>query len=86
MLQFLIERDIPDAGRLTPSELQAIAQQISGVLRQLNEEITWIHSYVIDDKFNPGSCRDSMVGCDQQAIGLRYCALHACGRSWQHCG
>jgi hypothetical protein len=50
MPKFVIEREIPGAGNLSPSELQSIAQSSCGVLRALGPEIQWIHSYVTDDK------------------------------------
>jgi hypothetical protein len=46
MPKFVIEREVPNAGQLTPSELQSIAKRSVGVLRQLGPEIQWIESYV----------------------------------------
>lgn len=50
MPQFVIERTIPSAGKLTPAELQAISATSCGVLRELGPDIQWVHSYVTDDK------------------------------------
>lgn len=50
MPKFVIEREIPGAGKLSPEEMQAISQTSCGVLRQLGPQIQWIHSYVTDDK------------------------------------
>lgn len=50
MPRFVIEREIPGAGRLTPQELQAISQKSCGVLRSMGPQIQWVHSYVTDDK------------------------------------
>jgi hypothetical protein len=50
MPQYLIERNIPGAGALSPAELQAISQQSCGVLKQMGPEIQWVHSYVTRDK------------------------------------
>ncbi len=50
MPKFVIERNIPGAGKLTPAELQAISATSCGVLRDLGPTIQWIHSYVTDDK------------------------------------
>ena len=50
MPRFLIERDIPDAGALTPEELGAIARQSCGVLHDLGPSIQWVQSYVTEDK------------------------------------
>ena len=46
MPKFLIEREVPGAGQLTPVELQSLAKRSVGVLRQLGPEIQWIESYV----------------------------------------
>ncbi|HEX9798341.1 MAG TPA: DUF4242 domain-containing protein [Anaerolineales bacterium] len=49
MQRFLIERKIPNAGVLSPQELQAIAQTSNGVLTELGPSIQWVESYVTDD-------------------------------------
>ena len=50
MPKFLIERDIPGAGKLSAAELQAISQKSCGVLRGLGSQIQWVQSYVTGDK------------------------------------
>jgi len=50
MPRYVIERDIPGAGQLSESELRAISQMSVGILRELGPTITWLHSYVVDDK------------------------------------
>ena len=50
MPKFLIERNIPGAGDLTPEQLQGISQTSCGVLRQLGPQIQWVQSYVTADK------------------------------------
>jgi len=50
MPKFVIEREIPGAGSLTPAQLQAISQKSCGVLRNMGSEIQWVHSYVTGDK------------------------------------
>ncbi|MFM7807382.1 MAG: DUF4242 domain-containing protein [Planctomycetota bacterium] len=50
MPKFVIEREIPGAGKLTPAELQAISQKSCGVLRGMGPQIQWVHSYVTDDR------------------------------------
>ncbi len=50
MPRFLIERELPGAGKLSSSELQAIAQKSCGVIRNMGPSIQWIESYVTDDK------------------------------------
>ena len=50
MPKYVIEREIPSAGQLTPQQLQAISQTSCGVLRKLGSEIQWVQSYVTGDK------------------------------------
>lgn len=50
MPKFLIEREIPGAGKLSPQELQAIAHKSCGVLKKMGPQIQWVESYVTDDK------------------------------------
>jgi hypothetical protein len=50
MPKFVIERNIPGAGKLAPAELQAISATSCGVLRDLGPSIQWVHSYVTDDR------------------------------------
>ncbi|HEX6878796.1 MAG TPA: DUF4242 domain-containing protein [Terriglobales bacterium] len=50
MPKFVIEREIPGAGKLSPDQLHAISQKSCGVLNDMGPKIQWIHSYVTDDK------------------------------------
>jgi hypothetical protein len=50
MPKYVIEREIPGAGKLSTEELHAIAQKSCGVLRNMGPQIQWLHSYVTDDK------------------------------------
>lgn len=50
MPKYVIEREIPGAGSLSPETLQAISQKSCGVLSNLGPQIQWVHSYVTDDK------------------------------------
>jgi hypothetical protein len=50
MPKFVIEREIPGAGKLSKAELQAISQKSCGVLSSMGPKIQWIESYVTDDK------------------------------------
>jgi hypothetical protein len=50
MPKYVIERDLPGAGKLTPAELRGVSQKSCGVLRNLGPEITWLQSYVTGDK------------------------------------
>jgi len=50
MPKFVIERDIPGAGKLSAPDLAAISQKSCGVLKQLGPAIQWVQSYVTDDR------------------------------------
>ncbi len=50
MPKFVIERDLPGAGRLGAGDLQGIAAKSCGVLRTLGPSIQWVESFVTDDK------------------------------------
>jgi hypothetical protein len=50
MPQYVIERELPGAGKLSPAELQAISQKSCGVLSGMGPQIQWVHSYVTSDK------------------------------------
>ena len=50
MPKFVIERDLPGAGKLSPKELQAVSQKSCTVLKELGPQIQWVESYVTPDK------------------------------------
>ena len=50
MPRYVIEREIPGAGKMTQEELVAISQKSCGVLDELGPKIQWIESYVTEDK------------------------------------
>jgi hypothetical protein len=50
MPRYLIERHIPGAGALSPDELRVISQKSNGILAGLAPGVTWLHTYVLDDK------------------------------------
>lgn len=50
MPKYVIERNIPGAGALTPQQLKGISQTSCGVLSQLGPTIQWVQSYVTGDK------------------------------------
>jgi hypothetical protein len=50
MPKYIIERNIPGAGKLTPAELNAISQKSCSVLQQMGPRIQWVQSYVTGDK------------------------------------
>ncbi len=50
MPKYVIEREIPGAGKWPAQELQAISQKSCSVLNQMGPQIQWVQSYVTDDK------------------------------------
>ncbi|TKB07620.1 DUF4242 domain-containing protein [Desulforhopalus sp. IMCC35007] len=50
MPKYLIEREIPGAGKLTPAELLGISQKSCGVLEEMGPQIQWVESFVTEDK------------------------------------
>lgn len=50
MPKYVIEREIPNAGKLTAEQLKGVAQTSCGVLEKMGPQIQWVHSYVTDDK------------------------------------
>ncbi|HEU0111407.1 MAG TPA: DUF4242 domain-containing protein [Flavisolibacter sp.] len=50
MPRYVIEREIPGAGKLSMEELQKVSQKSCNVLENLGPKIQWIESYVTDNK------------------------------------
>jgi len=50
MPKYVIEREIPGAGKLSAAELKTISQKSCGVLNKLGPQIQWVESYVTADK------------------------------------
>jgi hypothetical protein len=50
MPKYVIEREVPEAGKLSGDALQSMSQKSCGVLNNMGTQIQWVHSYVTDDK------------------------------------
>lgn len=50
MPKYVIERELPGAGKLTDEQIQGISQKSCQVLDRLGPQIQWVESYVTDDK------------------------------------
>jgi len=50
MPKYVIEREVPGAGSLSPEQLQDIARKSCSVLQNQGPQIQWLHSYVTRDK------------------------------------
>ena len=50
MPQFVIEREIPGAGKLSEAEIREVSLRSLDVLKEMGPKIQWLHSYVTEDK------------------------------------
>ncbi len=50
MPKYIIEREIPNAGKLNTTELQQISQKSCSILKDMGPQIQWVQSYVTNDK------------------------------------
>ena len=50
MPKYVIERDIPGLGKMSPQEIQAVSQKSCSILQKLGPQIQWLHSYATADK------------------------------------
>ena len=50
MPRYIIEREIPNLGKLTEQELQAVSQKSCNILEKLGPRVQWVESFVTDDK------------------------------------
>jgi len=50
MPRYVIERELPGAGKLSPAELKAISQKSCSVIDNLGPSIQWVESFVTEDK------------------------------------
>ena len=50
MPKYVIERELPGAGKLTAEHLREVAQKSNGILHTLGPKIQWVQTYVSDDK------------------------------------
>ena len=50
MPRYVIERELPGAGKLSADDLRGVSQKSCGVLQQMGPQIQWIESYVTADK------------------------------------
>ena len=67
MPTYLIERRIPGAGKLSPDELRVIAHKSNGILDSLGPGVTWLHTYILDEK----------MYCVYEATGVDLIVEHA---------
>ena len=50
MPKYIVEREIPAAGKLTPAQLKGVAEQACVAVQKMGQRIHWIHSYVVEDR------------------------------------
>jgi hypothetical protein len=68
MPKYVIERDLPGAGQLSASELQAIAQKSNAVLDSMAGRAQWLQSYVTDDKLFCVYIADDPATVEEHAV------------------
>lgn len=72
MPKYIIERDLPGAGKLTLAQLEGVAEQACAAVQQMGQRIHWIHSFIAEDKTY---C--VMIAANEEAIRehARHCGL-----------
>ncbi|HET6769996.1 MAG TPA: DUF4242 domain-containing protein [Chitinophagaceae bacterium] len=50
MKKFVVERNFPGAGNLTPEELQVISQTSCDAIGKMGKPYHWVKSFITDDK------------------------------------
>ena len=50
MPKYVIERELPGAGKLSADDLRDISAKSNKVIAELGPEIRWLQSYVTEDK------------------------------------
>ena len=50
MKKYLIEREVPEVGALTPEQLREVSARSNDALQQIGPNIQWIESFVGQDK------------------------------------
>jgi hypothetical protein len=50
MPQYVIERDVPGAHKMSEAEVRELARKSVAVLNELGPQIQWIQSYVTENK------------------------------------
>jgi hypothetical protein len=50
MPRYVIEREVPGAGQLSAEELRSISRQSVGIIKEIGQGLTWLHTYVAADK------------------------------------
>ena len=50
MPQFVIEREVPGAGKLSESQIREVSLRSLQALKEMGPQIQWLHSYVTEDK------------------------------------
>lgn len=74
MPKYIVEREIPGAGKLNLQQLESVAEQACVAVQKMGQRIHWIHSYIADDK---SYC--VMIAANEEAIRehARQCGLPA---------
>jgi hypothetical protein len=69
MPKFVIERDLPGAGKLSDGDLQGISQKSVEVLDSMAGRAQWLETYVTDDKLFCVYIADDIGTIEEHANG-----------------
>jgi hypothetical protein len=70
MPKYVIERELPGAGKLTGAELRGISQKSVQVLRELGSDVQWVESFVVADKiYCVYNARDPAIIAEHARLG-----------------
>jgi hypothetical protein len=69
MPRYLIERELPGAGKLSPEELQGIAKKSNEVLAGMGGRAHWVESYVTDNAITCVYIADSPEALREHGTG-----------------
>jgi hypothetical protein len=74
MPKYIVEREIPGAGKLNAKQLESVAEQACVAVQKMGQRIHWIHSYITDDR---SYC--VMIAANEEAVRehARQCGLPA---------
>jgi len=63
MPKYVVEREIPDAGKMSPAQLRSVAEATCVAVQQMGQRIHWIHSYI-----TPHGTYCVLVAANEEAV------------------
>ncbi len=82
MKKFLIEREIPGVGKMSKSELRAVARKSVNVLADLGVAIQWVESYISGDKLYCIylASNEDLIREHSRLTGIPFSSIHEVGK------